>query len=215
MRRPSCFALWLLSMVGLSLGGNHTMDSSSDLRDGDTLVSAEGRFKLGFFSAENSESRFLGIWYSTAPDTVVWVANRENPLNDSSGVLEFGDDGNVVLLDWSRTVFWSSNMSRTLRYPSLQILDSGNLVLGESSSLGSGDYSWQSFDYPSDTILAGLRVGWDLRAGFERFLTSWKSVDDPTPGEYTYRYDLKGLPQAVIEKGSVRKYRSGPWNGVC
>ncbi|GMN35550.1 hypothetical protein TIFTF001_042242 [Ficus carica] len=31
-----------------------------------------------------------------------------------------------------------------------------------------------------------MKLGWDLNAGFERYITSWKSADDPSVGDGTY-----------------------------
>ncbi|CAN1179571.1 G-type lectin S-receptor-like serine/threonine-protein kinase At1g11300 [Linum perenne] len=49
-------------------------------------------FALGFFSPDqNPIRRYLGIWYhGVSKQTVVWVANRDSPLNDSSGRLTLG-----------------------------------------------------------------------------------------------------------------------------
>ncbi|XP_021831808.1 G-type lectin S-receptor-like serine/threonine-protein kinase At4g27290 [Prunus avium] len=69
------------------------------MRDGETLVSAGGSFQLGFFSPGTSKGRYLGIWYSVDTETVVWVANRETPLGDSSGVLKVTEQGVLVLLN--------------------------------------------------------------------------------------------------------------------
>lgn len=76
-----------------------------------TLTSAGGNFALGFFNPGNSTNRYLGIWYKTISEqTVIWVANRENPLaKNSRGVFGLGDDGNLVLFDGRRRVVWSSN----------------------------------------------------------------------------------------------------------
>lgn len=56
--------------------------------NGDTLISSAGRFELGFFTPKDSHNRYVGIWYKNiTPMTVVWVANHENPLTDTSGML--------------------------------------------------------------------------------------------------------------------------------
>lgn len=51
-------------------------------------------------------------------------------------------------------------------------------------------------------------------AGEDKYLTSWTSSDDPSPGDFTYRIENKGLPLMVIRRGNVKIYRSGMWNGV-
>ena len=193
-----------------------TISPTKSLIDGMTLVSSGQTFELGFFSPGISKNRYLGIWYKGAPNVVVWVANRNNPLTDSSGELTISNNSNqLVLLNWSKTILWSSNSSESVaKNLVVQLLDSGNLVLRESDSMNSEFYLWQSFDYPSDTLLAGMKFGWDLKTGLERYLTSWKSVDDPSTGYFTYRMDINGLPQSVLAMGSTRKFRSGTWNGV-
>ena len=192
--------------------------SIQSLKDDDsraTLVSSGQAFELGFFSPGNSKNRYIGIWYKITPDVVVWVANRNNPLNDSSGELTISEKGDLVLLDRANSVIWSSsNSSRAVKNPVAQLLDNANFVIRESQSASSESYLWQSFDYPSDTLLSGMKLGWDTRTGLQRNLSSWKSSDDPSDGNATYWMDIKGLPQLISSMGSERKLRVGPWNGV-
>jgi hypothetical protein len=71
------------------------------------------------------------------PRTVVWVANRDNPLQNNStndGFLKISDNGNIVLfnssLDSNNNLVWSSNQTTvTNNQVVLQLLDNGNLVL--------------------------------------------------------------------------------------
>ena len=71
-------------------------------------------FELGFFSPGKSKNRYLGIWYKKISEgTVVWVANRETPINDTSGVLKVGRDGNLLLFNGGNNMVWSSNSSRS------------------------------------------------------------------------------------------------------
>ena len=71
---------------------------SNPIRDGDLLVSNGETFALGFFSPGESTNRYVGIWFYKAPEQpVVWVANRDNPINDNSGVFSINLHGNLVL----------------------------------------------------------------------------------------------------------------------
>ena len=66
---------------------NDSINVLQPMSDGETLVSKGGKFEFGFFSPGNSHKRYVGIWYKNIPiQTVVWVANRANPINDSSGI---------------------------------------------------------------------------------------------------------------------------------
>ncbi|KAL5548122.1 hypothetical protein UlMin_003353 [Ulmus minor] len=193
-----------------------TITQIQSLTDGQTLVSSGKTFELGFFSPGKSKNRYVGIWYKATPDAVVWVANRYSPISDFSGELIINNHTNqLLLLNQSRTIVWSSNSSnRIAENPVARLLDSGNLVFGEIGSFSSELYLWQSFDYPTDTLLAGMKLGWDLSSGLERSLTSWKSDDDPSIGDSSFRMNITGLPQVISTLGTTIKFRSGPWNGV-
>jgi hypothetical protein len=89
----------LIYFSQISLALNTISQSISLTDDGNTLVSKGGIYELGFFTPGNSNKRYLGIWYKNIPiQTVVWVANRINPINDSSGTLTLNNiTGNLVL----------------------------------------------------------------------------------------------------------------------
>ncbi|XP_062109353.1 G-type lectin S-receptor-like serine/threonine-protein kinase At4g27290 isoform X1 [Humulus lupulus] len=190
------------------------------LRDGTTMVSSEGTFEMGFFSPGSSSNRYLGIWYRNIPvPTVVWVANRCKPMKKSSGSLTLNNVGNLVLLGENSSVVWSTNSSKQAGKPIVELLDNGNLVLrDEKDENNKENYLWQSFDYPCDTLLSGMKLGWDLKRGHTWRLSSWKSSDDPCNADFTYgmEYDKRRhtYPEYVIRKGSEKFYRTGPWNGL-
>ena len=93
-------------------------------------------------------------------------------------------------------------------------MDSGNLVIRDGNDGNSGNYLWQSFDFPTDTLLPGMKLGWDLKSGLVRTLSAWKNWDDPSPRDFTWRMELHENPEVVMWKGSEEYYRSGPWNGL-
>uniref|UniRef100_A0A7N2MAT2 Bulb-type lectin domain-containing protein n=2 Tax=Quercus lobata TaxID=97700 RepID=A0A7N2MAT2_QUELO len=106
-----------------------------------------------------------------------------------------------------------ANSTKEAGNSKVQLLDSGNLVLREENEEKPENYSWQSFDYPSDTWLPGMKVGWDFRTGLERCLTAWKSLDDPSLGELSWGIELHDYLEIVMKKGSNKFFRIGPWNG--
>ncbi|KAJ4981205.1 hypothetical protein NE237_032042 [Protea cynaroides] len=207
----SCFILLAFSSRNSIAGDTITLNQT--VIDGKTLVSSGGNFEFGFFSPNNSNNRYLGIWYKRIPvQTIVWVANRDDPITDSSGILKLSKDGNLVLLNQSETVVWSTNVSKA-ENPVAQLLDSGNLVVRVRDN-DSSNFLWQSFDHPTDTLLPGMKLGWNLKTGLNRFLTSWKNDNDPSTGNFVFGVDLRGYPQPFIWNGKIIEYRSGPWNGL-
>ncbi|KAI9186323.1 hypothetical protein LWI28_016182 [Acer negundo] len=164
-----CFKL-LLFFYEFSYASDTISPSNFISDNGKTLVSKEKRFELGFFSPGSSKNRYVGIWYKNiAVRTVVWVANRINPINYSSGVLMINSTGSpVVVMRQNKTVVWSANSTKEAKSSVvLQLLNSGNLVLRDEQSSGDGlgSYLWQSFDYPCDTLLPEMKLGWDLKTG--------------------------------------------------
>ncbi|XP_050289092.1 G-type lectin S-receptor-like serine/threonine-protein kinase RKS1 [Quercus robur] len=188
----------------------NTFTPDQSIKDGQSLISEENNFALGFFSPSNSSYRYLGIWYvKVTKQTVVWVANRNDPIKDSSGVLSINQIGNLVLHDSSNHLLWSTNVSVQGTTSSVaQLLDSGNLVVVQSNNK---KVLWQSFDHPTDTLLPNMRLGLNRINGLDRFLTSWKSEDDPGTGDYFYKMNPTGSPQVSLYKGSTLYWRSDPW----
>ncbi|XP_061368994.1 G-type lectin S-receptor-like serine/threonine-protein kinase At4g27290 [Gastrolobium bilobum] len=187
---------------------------SHSLTDGMTLVSQGGTFELGFFSPGKSKKHYLGIWYKNIPvKTVVWVANRVNPINDSSGILTVNRAGHLVLHQ-NDTVIWNTTSPRIPQNPMAELLDYGNLVVRDENDANPEAYLWQSFDYPCDTLLPGMKFGWDLRTGFNWTLTAWKSPDDPAPGDFSCAVHNNSYPDSYLMKGTKKYGRFGPWNGL-
>ncbi|XP_058099719.1 receptor-like serine/threonine-protein kinase SD1-8 [Magnolia sinica] len=203
--------LLLLSLLFPFCTSIDTITPSKSIKDGQTLISDASNFELGFFSPGNSTARYVGIWYKKAPPEkkYVWVANRDDPLTNSSGVLSISPDGNLAVLMVGRPAFTITNASTAVNYTTATLLDTGNLVLKDNQNR----VLWQSFDYPTDTLLAGMKFGWDRKKGVSRVMRSWKSETDPASGDYIFQMDPRGSPQLFLLKGSNELWRSGPWNG--
>ncbi|RVW68686.1 G-type lectin S-receptor-like serine/threonine-protein kinase [Vitis vinifera] len=205
---------YVISILRISTAVD-SITANQHIKDGETIISAGGNFELGFVHLGTSKNQYLGIWYKkVTPRTVVWVANRELPVTDSSGALKVTDQGSLVILNGSNGLIWSSNSSRSARNPTAQLLDSGNLVIKSGNDSDPDNFLWQSFDYPGDTLLPGMKHGRNTVTGLDRYLSSWKSNDDPSKGDFTYGLDPSGCPQLFLRSGSTVIFRSGPWNGI-
>jgi len=128
--------------------------SSQSIKDPETLRSQDGNFTLGFLTPQNSTNRYVGIWWKSH-SIVIWVANRNQPLNDSSEIVTISKDGNLVVLNGQKQVIWSTNVSKTLSNTSLKFSNYGKLVLMETTT---GNILWDSFHQPSNTLLPGMKL---------------------------------------------------------
>ncbi|KAI8557688.1 hypothetical protein RHMOL_Rhmol04G0029300 [Rhododendron molle] len=214
---PLCILSLSIFSILITSNGVDTIATTKSLADGETIVSSGGIFELGFFSPGNSTNRYVGIWYKKILPimTVVWVANRETPLFDKAGVLKLTSSGILVLVNGTDDIIWSANTSRTAQDPVAQLLDSGNMVVRNSDDeMKAESLLWQSFDYPGDTLLPGMKVGKNLETGHEWYFSSWKSEDDPAQGVFTLVVNTHGYPQIFIRNGTNDLYGTGPWNGL-
>ncbi|TVU20070.1 hypothetical protein EJB05_36258 [Eragrostis curvula] len=227
----SCHRLYLALLLPLLLlpAASHARDAISPgqpLRGNETLVSSgAGVFALGFFTPPGSNGTYVGVWYAkVSPRTVVWVANRANPLRgavaDNAGsALSVSGDCTLAVADANATVVWSVSPpppgssagggggggSCTAR-----IRDDGNLVVVDAR----GRVAWQGFDHPTDTMLPGMRVGVDFAAGKNMTLTAWTSPSDPSPSDVVALMETSGDPEVFVYNGATKVWRSGPWDGV-
>ncbi|KAG8365052.1 hypothetical protein BUALT_Bualt18G0062900 [Buddleja alternifolia] len=200
-----------LTFLKFSLGAD-TLFPDQKIVNGQTLISQNQIFEMGFFSPGTSIKGFLGIWYKSTPGVVVWVANRNNPMPDSQGVLLSIARNGTLVISRDGGIIWSLNSSGSASHPILQLLDTGNLVVMDNANKSS--YIWQSFDYPTDTRLPGMKMVDDPATGEEKYLTSWRSPDDPSPGDFVYKIENQGLAEMVILRVGIKRYRTGPWNGL-
>ncbi|KAL9305766.1 putative G-type lectin S-receptor-like serine/threonine-protein kinase RKS1 RLK-Pelle-DLSV family [Arabidopsis thaliana] len=192
-----------------------TIMRRQSLRDGEVILSVGKRFAFGFFSLGDSELRYVGIWYAQiSQQTIVWVANRDHPINDTSGMVKFSNRGNlsVYASDNETELIWSTNVSDSMLEPTLvaTLSDLGNLVLFDPVT---GRSFWESFDHPTDTFLPFMRLGFTRKDGLDRSLTSWKSHGDPGSGDLILRMERRGFPQLILYKGVTPWWRMGSWTG--
>nr|KYP59286.1 Cysteine-rich receptor-like protein kinase 10 [Cajanus cajan] len=204
------FVLFILCCYVLDVGiAIDSITSSQSIKDPDTLSSEDGNFTLGFFTPQNSKKRYVGIWWKSE-STVIWVANRNQPLNDSSGVVTISEDGNLVVLNGQNQVVWSTNASNLGINSTSKLLDSGNLVLVESTT---GNNIWESFQHPSNALLPNMRLTTNKVTGEKLKLTSWKSPSDPSTGSFSASVDRLGMPELFVWNETRPFWRSGPWDG--
>ena len=126
-------------------------------------LSPSNRFAFGFY--QEGSGFVVGIWLVGKDNTtVVWTINCDNPPVNSKAMLDFTRDGKLLLRAEKGPDQVIASAKVPVSYAAM--LDYGNFVLYDK------DYKiiWQSFDYPTDTILGGQTVyaGGQLLSGFDQ-----------------------------------------------
>jgi hypothetical protein len=170
----------------------------------DIIVSQNGMYCAGFYAVgENAYS--FAIWFSepnhhTKNLTIVWMANREQPVNGKGSKLHLLHNGNLILRDTDESHVWSTN-TVALSSVHLILLNTGNLVLQ-----GNGVTLWQSFDSPTDTLLP--------QQVFNRHskLVCSRSETNKSSGFYTLYFDNDNILRILYDGPEVSSiFWPDPW----
>ncbi|KAK2995324.1 hypothetical protein RJ640_001846 [Escallonia rubra] len=167
-------------------GAVTTIRAGDELNSTSQLVSENGNFTLGFFTIPTTNYTYLGIWY-TGDDQArkVWVANPNAPLVNNTGAVKIDNvTGRLVITGGGRSIVnvsteGSVNSSVTLE-------DTGNFAMTDQTD---NRVLWDSFDYPCNVLLPGMKLGYNLTSGRNWILTSWLSGDIPASGAFTLSWE--------------------------
>ncbi|KAL4394319.1 hypothetical protein AHAS_Ahas02G0140100 [Arachis hypogaea] len=165
----------------------------------DIIVSENGMFSAGFFEVGGNAFSFA-IWFTTRPDsqnittpTVVWMANRDQPVNGKRSKLSLLHTGNLALVDAGQFQVWSSETESNVP-TELRLGNDGNLVLRE---LPAGHILWQSFDFPTDTLLPGQHLTRSTQ------LVSSRTETNHSSGFYKFSFDDRNVLTLVYDGPDV------------
>lgn len=111
-------------------------------------LSRSGLFAFGFYRAGTGFA--VGAWL-VASSTVIWTANRDDEPIPEGARLKLTKKGLMLLLrSGDRPVSYLSGDDSTGGWYA-SMLDSGNFVIYDIDQ----EVIWQTFDHPTDTIMAG------------------------------------------------------------
>ncbi|XP_061343792.1 putative receptor protein kinase ZmPK1 [Gastrolobium bilobum] len=195
--------LLVLLISPSSFAATDTLPEGSSLsveKPSDTLVSANGDFSAGFFQVGDNAFCF-SVWFTRSKEpTVIWMANRDEPVNGKYSELSLWRNGNLVLFDAGRTTIWST--ATVFSQSQLKLMDNGNLILGTLQ----GTVRWQSFDSPTDTILPGQAVT------EQASLVSSRSTTNYSSGFYKLYFDNDNVLRFLFKGSTLSSvYWPEPW----
>ncbi|KAF3966207.1 hypothetical protein CMV_009674 [Castanea mollissima] len=115
------------------------------------LSSRNGTFAAAFFSPGAQQTNFYLCIIHMASNAIIWSANRDAPIS-SSGIMNLTTKG-ITVSDQYGNLRWSTPPLQSSVY-ALLLTEVGNLVLLDHSNRS----LWESFHYPTDTIVIGQHL---------------------------------------------------------
>ncbi|KAK7851767.1 putative receptor protein kinase zmpk1 [Quercus suber] len=118
--------LLLLSLTLFAPFSSSTFSKGSSLvseRPTYVLTSPDNVFSAGFYSVGENAFCFA-TWFSNS-STVVWVANRDQPVNGKRSKLSLLKNGNLILTDAGKFTVWATN---TFSLSSVLFFDNNNVL---------------------------------------------------------------------------------------
>ncbi|XP_076955104.1 putative receptor protein kinase ZmPK1 [Bidens hawaiensis] len=176
----------------LKPGSSLSVENKDDL-----LISPNGLFTAGFYSVGDNAYCF-GVWFtkplSDNSHTIVWMANRDVPVNGKRSKLSVLKSGNLVLRDAAQPLpIWTTNIIDSTKPAQLIMNNTGNLYLQNQDN----QTIWESFGSPTDTLLPLQKLTKNTPLVSSRSLTNYSS------GFYKLYFDSDNVIRLAYNGPSV------------
>ncbi|KAL2319969.1 hypothetical protein Fmac_028938 [Flemingia macrophylla] len=155
----------------------------------DVILSSPERTFTAAFHRVGENAYCFGIRYTRPPHTVVWLANRDHPVNGKRSTLSLLKTGNLVLTDAAQFPVWSTATTASSTRLTLRLRDTGNLVLLDADE----NVLWQSFDSPTDTLLPDQPLSKGTTLVASRSATNYSS------GYYKLFFDFENVLRLMYQ----------------
>jgi len=198
-------------LIYLWLWWNTTVNATNDsLKPGDTLkyksklCSKQGKFCLYFNRTLDSEDAHLFIGVNADYGKVVWMHDRNHSIDLNSAVLSLDFSGVLKIESQDRNlpiIVYSS--PQPINNTLATMLDTGNFVLQQLHPNGTKSTLWQSFDYPTATLIPTMKLGVNRKTGHNWSLISWLAPSLPNSGGFSLEWEPKDGELNIKQRGKV------------
>ncbi|KAK7243824.1 hypothetical protein RIF29_38636 [Crotalaria pallida] len=179
------------------------------------LCSAASRYCLYFKAIGDDGNTFYLVTDDIRADSVVWIANRDEPIYDAAAALFLSDHGVLDIIHPDGKLIkrlYSLGTEDDASNTVASLLDTGNFVIEQVNKDGSKTLLWQSFDTPTDTMLPGMTLGVHNKTGQKLSIVSYFLDKAPAPGAFALEWDPNG-EQLIIRRKDKVYWASGVLRG--
>nr|XP_043620294.1 G-type lectin S-receptor-like serine/threonine-protein kinase SD2-5 [Erigeron canadensis] len=208
---PNDYSTTNIANLSTTWTNDESAPNSFNFQDGSMVISiffmssssssssVEPKFGCGFICNGTCLLYHFGIFiiivdpvdFGSVPPQVVWLANRDDPVG-LGATLSLTAAGELVLRNYVGTTVWTSNTAGK-SVIGMNLTDTGNLVLFDPH----GSVVWQSFDYPTDSLLPGQKLSQGQKLIASVSSSNWTTQQSL----YSFTVSLHGL-YAFFESNS-------------
>nr|XP_007133399.1 hypothetical protein PHAVU_011G175600g [Phaseolus vulgaris]ESW05393.1 hypothetical protein PHAVU_011G175600g [Phaseolus vulgaris] len=190
----------------------HVDAADDSLNPGDTinsslhpLYSKSNKYLLAFIKIGGQVDSFpyLAIM-SEYDNAIVWDANQEQSIDDSDAVLSLNLSG-VLKIEYASVkkpiILYSP--PQPINNTVATLLDTGNFVLQHLHPNGTNTLLWQSFDYPTNTLIPTMKLGVNHKTGHRWLLFSQLTYGSATRGAFSLEWEPREQELMIRRRGKV------------
>ncbi|CAK8535448.1 unnamed protein product [Lathyrus sativus] len=198
--------VWWWSTSICVKAGNDSLMAGERLDATSSICSMQGRYCLlfdGTLDSKNDYNYLVIEYYFSGRPSVVWMYGRNQPVDINSAVLSLNNSG-VLKIEFQyqkEIIIYSS--PQPINNTVATMLDTGNFVLEQLHPNGTKTLLWQSFDYPSDTLVPSMKLGVNRKSGHNWSLVSWLTPSLPYLGEFSLEWEPKEGELNIKRHGKV------------
>jgi len=185
----------------------HVTSEKNSLKPGErlnstTLLRSENGYYVIHF-LETKSGCYLFIHGLKGENLDVWIGNRNEPVDMNSSVLLLNHSGvlKIESKDVEPIILYSSPQPSENTVATL--LDTGNFVLQQLHPNGTNTTLWQSFDYPTDTLLPGMKLGVNHKSRHKWSLVSWLTTEKPSLGAFELEWEPTKRELIIKRRGKL------------
>ncbi|XP_017407147.1 G-type lectin S-receptor-like serine/threonine-protein kinase At1g67520 [Vigna angularis] len=196
--------LWWSTRIHVE-AANDTLNPGGTLNYTTTgICSKKVTYCLGFIQLTGGENVYLVIISNKSPE--VWMKNR--PVDKDSAVLSLNRSGVLKIESQHGKPIILYSPPKAIYNTKATLLDTGNFVLQQLHPNGTNTLLWQSFDYPTDTLLPTQKLGVNHKTGHRWLVFSWFTNALGPPGAFSLEWEHVEQELIVRRRGKVC-WRSG------
>ncbi|RDX63694.1 G-type lectin S-receptor-like serine/threonine-protein kinase B120, partial [Mucuna pruriens] len=173
--------LWWSSCIHVIVA-YHSLKPGETLNFTTELCSENNKFCIGFSQSNYAEynSAYLRIYPKGQDSQLVWVGNRNQFVNKDSAVL---------LLDHTGALKIESK--------------DGKPIILYSSPQPANNTMATLFDYPTDELLPGMKLGVNFKSGHNWSLVSWLGKLNPSLGAFSFEREPTSRELMIKRRGQL------------